>query len=470
MLTKFKSFIFSALMILLLSSCQQFSLFQGKDMPDSIKQDPNYVQLIQYFKQNADNPKQAKTLTKLHNTNLMLIAHNYILPPDFADLNAKALQAARNLDGAQSNLEDAYDDIFDGLKEGLDLHSDWLTKRDFQQLNERISGEYVGIGAIVSAHEQGVVLQRLYTNGGAYEVGLKEGDIITIVDNQILKGKSLDQIVTLLKGREKTFANIKINRKKQSLYFKVPRRKVHIEIVTSRLLQNNIAYIALDSFGGDSDKDLLQHLKKMQAQGANKLILDLRKNPGGLLPEAVKIADIFLDKNKNIVSITARNRRLLSSHKTYKKDVSGDIPLIVLIDEGSASASEIVAGALKDHQRATIMGRRSFGKGTVQQVMPVQNLGALKLTYALYESPKGGNIQGFGIVPHIIIKPDPKSHEITRAEDIKGSLIPSNQRQDQAMKILEHNTCPNQVDYENNDPILNCAIAYFIQSKEKAPR
>ncbi len=466
MLIKLKTLIVSIITILLLSSCQQFSFFAANDLPNHVKQDPNYLQLIQYFKQNAATPKQAKTFTKLHNTNLMLIAHNYVLPPNFSDLNMKALQAAHNIK-APSNLEDAYDDIFEGLSEGLDLHTDWLTKHNLKQLNERISGEYVGIGAIVAAHEEGVKLQRLYTNGGAFEVGLKKGDIITNVDNQSLKGKDLDEIVALLKGREKTFANIKVKRANKSLHFKVPRRKVHIEIVTSRLLQHNIGYITLDSFNGDSDKDLLSHIKKMRTQGADKLILDLRGNPGGLLPEAIKVADIFLDKNKNVVSITARNRRLLSNHKTQKKDLSGGIPLIVLIDEASASASEIVAGALKDHQKATIIGRRSFGKGTVQQVMPVQNLGALKLTYALYESPKGGNIQGFGIVPHIIVKPDANGHEIIRSEDIKGSLIPDNQRQDQAVKTLEHNACPKQNNNEENDPILNCAVQYFTQKNQK---
>ncbi len=465
MLKPFKTLYIIFLSFFILSACQNLYRWQTSNIPYEIGQDDNYQKMIEYIEKTASSPKEAKKFTNIHNSNLTLLYNNYVIKPNFKAINAKAIEASNNIEDTNIGLEERYDLIFSSIGESLDLHTDWLTSDDLAKLNERISGEYVGIGAVVMAHENGVLLQRLYKNGGAYEVGIKKGDIITEVDGQKLKGKSVDEIVPLLKGRPKTKAKVRILRGNENLYFEVPRRQVHIEIISSKMLKNDIGYIALDSFNGNSDKELLSHFQNLRAKGANKLILDLRGNPGGLLNEAIYISDIFLPKGKNVVSIKARKQRLVSNFSTRTNDSSNNIPLIVLIDEGSASASEIVAGALKDHGRAMIVGRRSFGKGTVQQVIPIQKLGALKITYALYESPKGGNIQASGITPHIIVETSNIDHEIMRAEDIEGSIIPDNRRQDKALETVDAKDCPSlqSAVSEEEDQTLNCAIIQFTK-------
>lgn len=385
-----------------------------------------------------------------------IIYYNYIKEVDINHLLDVAHKAARE----QKNIDDAFDKSLKAVTQELDPHTAWLNKDELSQLNDTVNGEYVGIGTVIAEHSLGVVLHHVYKKGPAYKAGLKAGDVITHADGEALKGKAISDISRKLRGVEGTVAQVRVLRDGDVKNFSIRRSQVEIEVLWAELKNDDIIYLRLDSFNNHSSEEIQKQLKFLKRQGGQSLILDLRANPGGLFSESITIADSFLGKKREIVSSQERSQKVNERWYSRKPDLSENIKMIVLIDEYSASASEIVAAALKDNQRAIVMGHRSFGKGSIQEVIPVSDKGALRLTFALYQSPKGKLIQASGVTPHIqIITKEPQGE---RLEDLEDAIIPKNRHIDKQDYSIKGDDC---TIYEDDDVILNCAIELLKTNK-----
>ena len=276
-----------------------------------------------------------------------------------------------------------------------DPYSEYLSKEDLEHFAEDMDGEYVGVGMTINK-KKGEALEVVspFIGSPAEKVGIKIGDRITKVD---------DKDILLLKGKEGTKVNVEVVRsgKKEPLKFTMTRAKIKLEMVESKMLDNNIGYVSLLRFGNHVGEEVQKAIKDLQAKGMKGLILDLRLNPGGSLQEAQDISSLLVKENL-IVSLKYKN----GQERKYNRTLSymGDFPLVVLINKGSASASEIVTGAIKDYKRGTIIGEKTFGKGIVQQVIPLKTNDAIKLTIAQYFTPKGNYIHEKGIEPDIKVE------------------------------------------------------------------
>lgn len=307
-----------------------------------------------------------------------------------------------------------FDDAIRGMLSGLDPHSSYLNEQDFNELQTATNGEFGGLGIEVTM-EDGVI--RVITpliDTPAGKSGIKPGDYIVKLGNRSVQGLSLQDAVNLMRGKIGTSVQLTILRKGENkpLQFTLVREKILIKSVQSKLLDKQYGYVRLTQFQTQTDKDLLKSIKtlKQQAGGNLKgLVLDLRNNPGGLLDSAIAISDAFLGmdkagKGETIVYTEGRLPGTKFTALSTPGDVIDNAPMVVLINNGSASASEIVAGALKDNKRAVIVGTKSFGKGSVQTVLPLDNKSGIKLTTALYFTPSGNSIQAKGIQPDIVVE------------------------------------------------------------------
>ena len=296
-----------------------------------------------------------------------------------------------------------------GMLAGLDPHSAYLKAEEFKELEINTSGEFGGLGIEVGMENGFIRVIAPIDDTPAQKAGIKSGDLIIKLDGESVKGMTLNKSVDKMRGKPGAPIKLTIIREgvAKPLDLVVKRDIIKVTSVKSKMLEDNYGYIRLSQFQSNSDKELVEHIKKLKKSKKaplQGLVLDLRNNPGGVLQSAVGVVEAFIPKGL----IVYTEGRIPSSHlsfKAEKDDLSGGIPLVVLIDGGSASASEIVAGALQDHRRAVIMGTQSFGKGSVQTVMP---LGAksdkgLKLTTAFYYTPNGRSIQAEGIKPDIIV-------------------------------------------------------------------
>lgn len=294
----------------------------------------------------------------------------------------------------------------EGMLSNLDPHSAWLNKEDFQSLQEHTNGEFGGVGIEV-AQENGLL--RVITpidDTPAQRAGVKAGDIIIRINEINLKGLSLNESVDHMRGPLGSTVTLTIMRddEKKPLEFKLKREVIKIQSVKSRLINQEYGYLRIAQFQNNTATDAKQHLKDLTAstkQGLQGLILDLRNNPGGVLGGAIQLSDLFL-KEGLIVYTEGRSSETREEYQATGKGEYTQLPLVILINGGSASASEIVAGALQDHRRALIVGTNSFGKGSVQTILPINEDKAIKLTTALYYTPLGRSIQAEGIVPDII--------------------------------------------------------------------
>ena len=295
------------------------------------------------------------------------------------------------------------DAAINGLLQSLDPYSAYMTPESFESMQTETSGKFGGLG-IEIAMEAGVV--KVITpidNTPASRAGLKAGDYIVKIDGVQVQGKSLMDAVDLMRGIVGSSIKITVRRRgiKKALIFNIIREIIQVQSVKSELIDNNIGYIRLTSFNENSSEQIKEKINKLNKNKNLKgYILDLRNNPGGLLSQAIKISDFFLE-NGEIVS--TKSRKVLENRKWFAKrgDLTNGKTLIVLINYGSASASEIVAGALKDHKRAIILGENSYGKGSVQSIIPLKNRGAIRLTIAKYYLPSGKSISEVGVTPDI---------------------------------------------------------------------
>ena len=298
---------------------------------------------------------------------------------------------------------ESMDAAINGLLQSLDPYSAYMTPESFEGMQTETSGKFGGLGIEVGMEAGVVKVISPIDNTPASKAGLKAGDYIVKINNVQVQGKSLMEAVDLMRGPIGSSIEITVRRRglKKALTFNIIREIIQVQSVKSELIDNNIGYIRLTSFNENSSEQIKEKIIKLNKNEDLKgYILDLRNNPGGLLSQAIKISDFFLD-NGEIVS--TKSRKILENRKWFAKkgDLTNGKTLIVLINYGSASASEIVAGALKDHKRAIILGENSYGKGSVQSIIPLKNRGAIRLTIAKYYLPSGKSISEVGVTPDI---------------------------------------------------------------------
>ena len=317
------------------------------------------------------------------------------------------------------NQSDAMDAAINGVLQSLDPYSAYMSPDMFNNMQTETKGEFGGLGIEVGMEYGVVKVITPIDNSPAYKVGVKAGDYIVKINDIQVQGKSLTEAVDLMRGPVGSEIKITIRRAgvKKALIFNIKRNIIKVESVKSNIIQNNVGYIRLTSFNENSSDQIKNKIKKLKKNNnINKYILDLRNNPGGLLSQAIKISDFFLE-NGEIVS--TKSRKNFENKKWFAK--KGDIinvnTLVVLINYGSASASEIVAGALKDHKRAILVGEHTYGKGSVQSIIPLKNDGAIRLTVSKYYLPSGKSISEVGVAPDIEITEESHNFRINTKTD-----------------------------------------------------
>ena len=317
------------------------------------------------------------------------------------------------------NQSESMDSAINGLLQSLDPYSAYMSPEIFNEMQTETSGEFGGLGIEVGMESGVVKVISPIDDTPASKAGIKAGDYIVKINNTQVQGKSLSEAVDLMRGPVGSGIELTIRRRgeKKALIFNVIREVIQIKSVKTELLEKNIGYIRLTSFNENSGKQIEREIKKLEKNDSVKsYILDLRNNPGGLLSQAIKISDFFLE-NGEIVS--TKSRKASENRKWFAKkgDLTNGKKLIVLINYGSASASEIVAGALKDHKRAILLGENSYGKGSVQSIIPLKNKGAIRLTVAKYYLPSGKSISEVGVSPDIEIGEENEDFRIKTETD-----------------------------------------------------
>ena len=317
------------------------------------------------------------------------------------------------------NQSESMDSAINGLLQSLDPYSAYMSPKILEQMQTETSGEFGGLGIEVSMEAGVVKVISPIDDTPASKAGLKAGDYIVKINNIQVQGKSLAEAVDLMRGPVGSGIELTVRRRgeKKALTFNIVREIIEIQSVKSEILENNIGYIRLTSFNENSSDQIEKQIKKLKKnESVNAFILDLRNNPGGLLSQAITISDFFLD-NGEIVSTKSRKKSENRKWFAKKGDITDGKTLLVLINYGSASASEIVAGALKDHKRAIIVGENSYGKGSVQSIIPLKNKGAIRLTVAKYYLPSGKSISEVGVRPDIEINEDGDDFKIKSDTD-----------------------------------------------------
>ena len=331
------------------------------------------------------------------------------------------------------NDEDLIRAAINGMLTSLDPHSSYLPPSDFDQMKVQTRGEFGGLGIEVTQDEGYVKVVSPIDDTPAFRAGIEAGDLITAVDGQSLLGMSLDEAVKLMRGPVGSEIILTIFRETIEEPYDVTIIRDTIKpVVVRHRLEGDTAYVRLTTFNDQTYKGLEKGVKSMiqeagRIKNINGFVLDLRNNPGGLLSQAIKVSDAFLDKGE-IVSTRNKHKGEGDRFNAMRGDITKGKPIVVIINGGSASASEIVAGALQDHRRAIILGTKSFGKGSVQTIMPLQGNGAIRLTTSRYYTPSGRSIQAVGVVPDVLVEQirasdDNDKMRKTRTEaSLRGSL------------------------------------------------
>ena len=317
------------------------------------------------------------------------------------------------------NQSDSMDSAINGLLQSLDPYSGYMSPEIFNEMQTETSGEFGGLGIEVTMESGVVKVISPIDDTPASRAGIKAGDYIVKINDTQVQGKSLSEAVELMRGPVGSAIELTIRRRgeKKALTFNVTREIIQIKSVKAELLEKNIGYIRLTSFNENSAGQIKKEINKFEKnENLKSYILDLRNNPGGLLSQAIKISDFFLD-NGEIVSTKSRQQSENRKWFAKKGDLTKGKTILVLINYGSASASEIVAGALKDHKRAILIGENSYGKGSVQSIIPLKNKGAIRLTVAKYYLPSGKSISEVGVSPDIEIDEEGDDFKIKTETD-----------------------------------------------------
>ena len=335
------------------------------------------------------------------------------------DLFGEVLEKINKEYVEETNQSEGMDAAINGLLQSLDPYSSYMSPEIFQEMQTETSGEFGGLGIEVSMEAGVVKVISPIDDTPASKAGIKAGDYIVKIDNIQVQGKSLSEAVDIMRGPVGSAIELTVRRRgvKKALIFNITREIIEVQSVKSELLDNNIGYIRLTSFNDNSSEQIKKKIKKLKEnKNLNAFILDLRNNPGGLLSQAIKISDFFLE-NGEIVSTKSRKKSENRKWFARKGDITDGKTLLVLINYGSASASEIVAGALKDHKRAIILGENSYGKGSVQSIIPLKNKGAIRLTVAKYYLPSGKSISEVGVRPDIEVNEEGEDFRIKTDTD-----------------------------------------------------
>ncbi|MBI5121675.1 MAG: S41 family peptidase [Rhodospirillales bacterium] len=403
-------------------------------------------------------PAQRRGQMDIFRTALKRVSDLYVAPSDSKLLIDAAIKGVEEMKPKPASVppNELVEKALGTMLSSLDPHSNFLTPEQYKDLSSSTRGEFGGLGIEIAMENEEVKVVSPIDGTPAARAGLKTGDIITHIEGEPIKGQSLSQIVRKLRGKPDTVVRITLRRDAGSSFQVAITRAIIVVKPVRWHLESNVGYLRLTTFNEHADEELRLAVAEIQKQGGSQIkgyILDLRNNAGGLLDQAVKISDDFLNDGE-VVSVRGRK----SGEEHYKAragDVTGGRPLAVLINPGSASASEIVAGALQDHKRAVLLGTTSFGKGSVQTILPLDHGAALKLTTALYYTPAGRSIQARGIEPDLIIAGDPA--EVKREADLAQALPALEAKGPRAIAQFSENICPPAQDPK--DKLLGCAVS-----------
>lgn len=344
----------------------------------------------------------------------------------YLNLFGEAFEKIKNNYVEDVTVKDLIESAIEGMLTSLDPHSTYLNTEELDELRVQTKGEFGGLGIEVTLENGVVKVISPIDDTPASKAGIMAGDMITHLDGEPVLGMTLSEAVSLMRGKVGSKIKLKVVRNEnENLDIEIVRAIIELKSVKSKI-ENEIGYIRVSSFNQRVDDEIKKAIKKFKSDNDQLIgyILDLRNNPGGLLDQAISVTDIFLEKGE-IVSTRGRNDGDTNRYSAVKSDLTDGLPLVVLINQGSASASEIVAGALQDHKRAIIMGTKSFGKGSVQTILPSGENVAIKLTTAKYYTPSGKSIQQTGINPDILVEQSELKPIFTNSRqesDLKNSI------------------------------------------------
>ena len=362
------------------------------------------------------------------------------------------------------NTKELMTGAINGMLNSMDPHSGYLTPELYKELQMDTQGRFGGLGIEITIRNGMLTVVSPIEDTPAFRAGIKAGDQIFKIDDEFTKDMNLMQAVKKMRGLKGSKLNLSIKREgvPDLLNFSIVRDTIRVQSVRSRVLEEGYAYIRLAQFQERSDRDLQKALEKLSSEkgGVKGLVLDLRNNPGGLLTQAVRVADLFLDSGM-IVYTEGRLENQKQKYFARKEGSWTEFPIVVLVNGGSASASEIVAGALQDHKRAVILGTKTFGKGSVQTILPLDDNSALRLTTARYFTPKGRSIQATGIVPDIVLENVPVQE--ARAEEkkrlgLREENLPGHLQNQQEQKEKEKQAQQEKGESVENDGQLKRAL------------
>ena len=324
------------------------------------------------------------------------------------DLFSEVLQTIKQEYVDEVDQAEVMDSAINGVLQSLDPYSAYMSPKSFEGMQTDTKGEFGGLGIEIGMESGVVKVISPIDDTPAAKAGIKAGDYIVRINNEQVQGKTLTEAVELMRGPVGSEITLTVRRRneRKALEFKIKRAIIEVRSVEAKILgtKNEVGYLRLKSFNENSDEQLLKHIKKFEKDNKlNGYILDLRNNPGGLLTQAISITDFFLEDGE---IVSTKGRRINETRRFFSKkgdEIHGK-PLIVIINNGSASASEIVSGALKDHKRATILGEHSYGKGSVQSIIPLKNGGGIRLTISKYYLPSGKSISDVGVMPDIFVE------------------------------------------------------------------
>ena len=382
----------------------------------------------------------------------------------YLNLFGEAFEKIKNNYVEPIDSKDLIESAIEGMLTSLDPHSSYLNNKELNELRVQTKGEFGGLGIEVTLENGFVKVIAPIDDTPAYKAGIKSGDLITHLDDEPVLGMTLSEAVSIMRGKVGSKIKLTVRRNEnEKVDINIIRAIIQLKSVKSRI-ENNIGYIRVSSFNQKVDKQIIDSINSFKKK--NSLIgyvLDLRNNPGGLLDQAVNVTDIFLERGE-IVSTKGRNGKRGSRYNAVKKDLTDGLPLVVLINQGSASASEIVAGALQDHKRAIIMGTKSFGKGSVQTIIPSGEDVAIKLTTAKYYTPSGRSIQQTGIDPDILVE----QAELKRLEnqrrkesDLRGAIDNEQLKENESKKSKNENN-DKKMEEESDDYQLTRAFDLIL--------